>query len=339
VQNIPTFSLLFVGMVHDYWMYRADTEFVRSKLPATRSVLDWFAKYEQPDGLLRQLPWWSFIDWVQDKQVIPTYSASGESCVTTLEYLGALSEAADLESSVGDPLFASRYQGRAAHVRAGLSANCWSASRSLIADNPDQKNFSQQANILAVLYDVIPEDRQREVLKRILAIDPGTTPDGTLSASYYFRFYLARALDHAGLADEYLHSLDPWRKLLPLHFSTWPEVPGNTRSDSHAWTAHPIYDLLTLVAGIEPSSPGFATVRIAPHLSNLASLTATFPHPQGEIKVEYHYSASSADPHAHGGGTLHAVIILPGTLTGTFEFNGQTWTLKPGHGQIEIPMK
>jgi len=337
-QNIPTFSLLFVGMVHDNWMYRPDTEFVRSRLPATRSVLDWFAKYEQPDGLLRQLPWWSFIDWVSSGE-IPTYSASGESCVTTLEYLGALGDAADIENSVGDTLFASRNQGRAAHVRAGLLANCWSASRGLIADNPDQKNFSQQANILAVLYDVIPEDRQREVLSRMLAIDPGTTPDGTLSASYYFRFYLASALDHAGLADEYLHSIDPWRKLLPLHFSTWPEIPGNTRSDSHAWTAHPIYDLLTLVAGVEPSSPGFATVRIAPHLGNLPSLTATYPHPQGEIKVEYRYSGLHAGTDVKGGVTLHAVITLPGTLTGTFEFNGRTWNLKPGRDQIEVPMK
>ena len=65
-------------------------------------------------------------------------------------------------------------------------------------------------------------------------------------------------------------SIDPWRKMLALHFSTWPEVPGDTRSDSHAWTAHPIYDLLTLVAGIEPASPGFATVRIAPHMGDAA---------------------------------------------------------------------
>jgi len=141
------------------------------------------------------------------------------------------------------------------------------------------------------------------------------------------------------MADAYLGSLDPWRKLLPLHFSTWPEVPGNTRSDSHAWTAHPIYDLLTLVAGIEPSSPGFATVRIAPHLGNLPSLTATYPHSQGEIKVEYHYSGLQPDAGAKGGRTLHALITLPGTLTGTFESGGQTWALKPGRSQIEIPMK
>jgi hypothetical protein len=325
-QNIPTFSLLYIGMVHDNWMYRPDPEFVRSLVPGTRTILDWFAQYEQPDGLLRQLPWWSFIDWVSTGE-IPTYDANHESCVTTLEYLGALTDAADLENSLGDPLRASRYQQRAAHVRAGLFAKCWSPSRSLIADNPDQKNFSQQANFLAVLYDVIPKDRQQEVLRKLLAIDPGTNPDGVLSASYYFRFYLARALDHAGMADEYLNSLAPWRKLLPLHFSTWPEIPGDTRSDSHAWTSHPIYDLLTLVAGIEPASPGFATVRIAPHLGNLPSLTATYPHPEGTIKVEYR----------RRGAGLDATITLPGKLTGSFVFNGKTWQLNPGRNSIQAP--
>ena len=326
-QTIPTFSLLWIGMVHDYWLYRPDPEFVRSSLPGTRTVLDWFATHDQPDGLLNQLPWWSFIDWVGDKQEIPTYDAQGESCVTTLEYLGALGEAADLEKALGDPLLATRYQSRAAHVRTGLYDKCWSASRGLIADTPDQKGFSQQANILAVLYDVIPKDRRQQVLRQMLAIDPGTTPDGTLSASYYFRFYLARALDHVGLADQYLPSIDPWRKLLALHFSTWPEVPGNTRSDSHAWSAHPIYDLLTLVAGIEPSSPGFATVRIAPHLGTLPSLTAAYPHPAGEIKVEYQRQ----------GAGLNASITLPGQLTGTFVLNGKTWPLNPGLNHIQAP--
>ncbi|MDR3726458.1 MAG: alpha-L-rhamnosidase C-terminal domain-containing protein [Terracidiphilus sp.] len=325
-QSIPTFSLLYVGMVHDYWMYRPDPEPARALLPGTRTVLDWFSTQANPDGLLHAMPWWSFIDWVS-KGKIPTYSARGESCATTLEYLGALIDAADLEKGLGDPLLASRYEARAAHVRSGLFSQCWSASRGLIADNPDQKNFSQQANVLAVLYDVVPKDRQQEVMRRMLAIEPGTTPDGVLSASYYFRFYLARALEHSGLSAEYLRSLDPWRKLLPLHFSTWPETPGETRSDSHAWTSHPIYDLLTLVAGIEPASPGFATVRIAPNLGALPSLTATYPHPQGEIKVEYQ---------RHGSG-LAATVTLPGKLTGVFVYNGKTWPLTPGLNKIQAP--
>jgi hypothetical protein len=323
-QTIPTFSLLWIGMVHDYWMYRPDAEPARASIEGSRTVLDWFAAHEQPDGLLNELPWWSFVDWVSSG-TIPTYDAHGESCMTTLEYLGALNDAADLEKALGDPLLATRYQSRAAHIRSGLFGKCWSASRGLVADNPDLKNFNQQANILGVLYDVVPKDRQKEVLRRMLGIDPGTAPDGVLSASYYFRYYLARALDHAGLADEYLRSLDPWRKLLPLHFSTWPEIPGNTRSDSHAWTAHPIYDLLTLVAGIEPASPGFASVRIAPHMGALPSLTATYPHPQGAIKVDYRRQGAGLD----------ATVTLPGKLTGSFVFNGKTWPLKPGLNHIQ----
>ena len=119
--------------------------------------LDWFGRHERPDGLLGKLPWWSFVDWVPSGE-IPTYSASGESCVTTLEYLGALDEAADLEKAHGDSGFASRYQGHAARLRKDIFKNCWSSDRGLIADNPDATGFSQQANILAVLYDVIPKN-------------------------------------------------------------------------------------------------------------------------------------------------------------------------------------
>ena len=315
-QSIPTFSLIYIGMLHDWWMYRPDPEPARSALPAARSILEWFSRYEQPDHLLRRLPGWSFVDWVS-KGAIPTYDDKDESCITTLHYLGALDQAADLERALGDPLFAARDRARAARVRAGLRQKCWSTQRNLIADNSDLKNFSQQANLLAVLY--------------------------------YFRFYLARALDHVaqsqqaakspqttpphaglvhtGIADQYLASLAPWRKLLPLHFSTWPETPGETRSDSHAWSAHPIYDLLTLVAGIEPASPGFATVRIAPHLGDLPSLTAQFPHPQGLIVVDYH----------RNGAALDATITLPGTLAGSFLFHGKSFALHPGVNKLHAP--
>jgi len=323
-QTIPTFSLLWVGMVRDYWRYRPDPEPVRTSIAGTRTVMDWFAGYEQPDGLLKKLPWWSFIDWVPSG-TIPTYDAKGESCVTTLEYLGALEDAAALEKGLGDPMRAATYQARVEHVRSGLLSRCWNRVRGMLADAPGENAYSQQANILGVLYDVVPKDAQRGVLRRMLAVDPGTTPTGILSASYYFRFYLARALEHAGMADEYLGSIDPWRKLLAQHFSTWPEIPGDTRSDSHAWTAHPIYDLLTLVAGIEPASPGFATVRIAPHLGKLPSLTAIFPHPEGEIKVDY----------SRKGEGLNAKVTLPDGLRGTFVFKGKVWPLKPGENTIE----
>ena len=324
-QTIPTFSLLWIGMLHDYWMYRPDPEPVRSSLEGMRGVLGWYAEHERPDGLLEKLPWWSFVDWVSSGE-IPTYSKNGESCVTTLEYLGALQDAADLEQHLGDSVAGERDRQRAQLVRDGLYRQCWNPERKLIADNPDKDKFSQQANVLAVLYDVVPRDEQKDVLQSMLSIEPGTTPDGVLSASYYFRFYLARALEHAGMADAYLQSLDPWRKLLALHFTTWPEEPGNTRSDSHAWTAHPIYDLLTLVAGIEPASPGFKTVRVAPHLGDLPALEATFPHPLGPIQVRLHRSGQG----------IEGIVQLPENLAGEFVFRGKSQHLGPGINTIHV---
>jgi alpha-L-rhamnosidase len=323
-QIIPTFSLIWIGMLHDYWMYRPDVSVVKARLPGTRTVLEWFSHYEQPDGLLRKLPWWSFIDWVSRGE-LPTYDAQGESCATTLHYLGALDDAAELEKAVGDTDRAAQGRLRAQHVRSGLYAKCWDAGRKLMADNPAHTAFSQQSNVLAVLYDAIPRAEQQVVLRQVMGIAPGTTAEGILSCSYYFRFYLARALDHAGMGDSYLSTLKPWRDLLPLHFSTWPETPGVTRSDSHAWSAHPAYDLLTLVAGIEPASPGFATVKIAPHLGDLREVTAEFPHPQGLIQVRF----------ARDGDRLKGSVTLPTGLQGKFVWQGRELVLHSGVNRID----
>jgi len=191
---------------------------------------------------------------------------------------------------------------------------------------PDQKGFSQQSSILGVLYDVVPKDHQQEVLRKAMAIEPGTTPDGVLSASYYFRFYLARALEHAGMADEYLNSIKPWRDLLALHFSTWPEVPGDTRSDSHAWTAHPIYDLLTIVA---------ASNRQAPDSQPCASLHIWVRCPPSRLPIRIRRAPSTCSTPAprRPEGNYHSSRHARWNL----RVERQSLALKPGVNTIEAP--
>jgi hypothetical protein len=75
--------------------------------------------------------------------------------------------------------------------------------------------------------------------------------------------------------------------MLDLGLTTWAEKPEPTRSDSHAWSAHPTVNLLTMVAGVEPATPGFETVRIRPHLGSLTTRSATVPTPRGDIVVAY----------------------------------------------------
>jgi hypothetical protein len=321
-QIIPPFSLYWIGMLDDLYWYRRDAQIVTENLQGTRDVLAWFFGYLQPDGLLREPPYWNFVDWVPETEKTPTFDAHGESCVLSLELAGALRDASELERALGDPAIASSYDARLKHMREGIYQHCWSPERKLLADTPDRTMFSEHANILGVLYDVIPKSDQQGVMRRIV-----NDQEHLIPASYYFRFYLARALEHAGLGNLYLDSLGPWRELLPMGFSTWPEMPGDSRSDSHAWSAHPTYDLLTIVGGIHPGSPGFHTVRIAPELGGLKKLTVRYPHPLGDITAQYEVTARG----------LHAEIALPAGLHGSIEWRGQSHPLNDGKTTFDLP--
>ena len=147
------------------------------------------------------------------------------------------------------------------------------------------------------------------------------SPKGMAQATFYFDFYLARALEHAGMGNRYLEMLAPWRQMLRQNFTTWPEQPDPTRSDTHGWSAHPTADLLAIVAGIEPAAPGFAKVKIAPQLGPLKSVKASFAHPKGAITVDYRVD---------GKGGLLAVVSLPPGLSGDFEWGGIGQNLSPG---------
>jgi hypothetical protein len=208
---------------------------------------------------------------------------------------------------------------------------CWDQSLGLLADTPEHKHYSQQANILAVWLDVIPHDQQQAVLNRLLTASDSSfktdaPPPPMSRASYYFRFYLARAMDHAGLADRYLDTLEPWRGMVALGLTTWPEVPEPTRSDSHAWSAHPNYDLLTLVAGIRPSAFGFKSVTIEPHLGSLQHVSAVFPHPLGAIQVAYITNVKK----------VGADIVLPSGLGGKLVWKGHDYPLREGTQHLNL---
>ncbi len=324
---IPPFALLWINALHDYWMYEPDTAILKRTLPGARSVLDWYAPYLREDGILRMTPGWLFVDWRPTlSEMNPKNEQRPDSCVITILYYGALRDAADLETAVGDPAVAVADRVQAAKVRDRLQAKCWAADRQLFADTPAKTGFSQHANALAVLYDLVPKEKRREVLQRITTGKGIDAPDGIIPVTYYFAHYLAEAFDHAGMADRYLGMLQPWRDMVRRHFTTYPESSDPSRSDSHAWSAHPTVGLLTYVAGIRPAKPGFGEVRVEPHLGALTSVDAAMTHHSGLIEARYSTSAKG----------LSATIKLPQKLRGQFIWKGRTFPLRSGKNHFDL---
>jgi len=331
-QIIPPYSLVWISMVHDYWQLRDDPEFIAARLPGVREVLRYFAERSDPvTGAYTGRAWWNFVDWIPQwgtDQVtrlggVPPRDASGDSAILNLQYVYTLQQAAVLLAAFDHPAEAARYTALAQQVRRHVLNTCWDAVRGLVADKSDHGTFSQHANALLILTD--PGDGSldpRAVGERLLT-DTSLTP-----ATFYFSFYVHQALVAAGLGDRYLEQLAPWRGLLAHGLSTVPETPApNSRSDSHAWGAHPLHGLLAYVAGVQPGSPGFKTVRIAPHLGPLDQVESRVPHPAGAIETAFRRSSPAG---------LSAEIVLPAGIEGELIWRGITRPLQPGPNRLML---
>ncbi len=322
-QYIPPFSLWWIGMVHDYWMYRDDPQFVREMLPGVRQVLSFFARYQKPDGVLGRVPWWNFADWVPAwRDGAPPRDADGsESSIIDLQLLLAYQWAADLEEALGSRALASGDRDDTARLASAIQSHYWDSARRLYADNSDHSKWSVHANVLAILAGLAKSDDARTLLDRTLE------EHGLEQPTFYFRHYLHTALNLVGEGDRYLSMLDPWRGMMRLGLTTWAENPEPARSDCHAWSASPNFELFRTVLGVDTAAPGFKKVSIRPFLGDLKEVSGSVPHPNGTIQVRLLRRGSEG---------IHAEIELPSGTPGIFAWAGRTKELSPGRNVVDF---
>ena len=82
-------------------------------------------------------------------------------------------------------------------------------------------------------------------------------------------------------------------------------------------------EFFRIVLGVDSDAPAFAKVKIEPHLGDLKEVDGVVPHPQGDIQVQYKSGSAS--------------IILPGTVSGSFVWQGKKYPLKSGKNKLTLP--
>ena len=329
LQQIPTFSLWWIGMLHDYYLYRDDKDFVRDKLQGTRDVLSFFKRYQMADGSLNDPPYWEFTDWANGKQFkvgkswnagVAPIGANGNSSVLDLQLLWAYQLAAELEGKLGSKEYASVYAQRAAQLKQTIRSKYWVASRGIFADRPEKDAFSQHANSLAILTGVATPTQVTGIAHKLL------TDTTMIPASIYFKYYLHLALIKAGLGNDYISWLSIWRDNIKWGMTTWAEMSdiASSRSDCHAWGSSPNIELYRTVLGIESDAPGFKRVKIEPHLGTITNIGGEIPHPKGNISVKY----------AMQNNKWRINVTLPAATTGRLLWKGKEYPLKAGANNL-----
>lgn len=320
-QVISPFSLWYIGMLHDYWMYRGDDKFIKDKLLGVRGVLDFFSKYQQADGSVKNTPYWAFVDWSGDFAG-GVDRKDGTAAIYDLQLLWAYQWAADMESKIGMPGYAALYNQKAAQLKATIQRKYWDPVRKLYADTKEKKAYSQHANSLAILTGVASAADMK-------AVANGMLKDTSLvQCSVYFKYYLNQALVKAGLGNQYQDWLGIYRENIAMGLTTWAEYSdvNTSRSDCHAWGASPNIEFFRTVLGIDSDAPGFSRIKIEPHLGKMTKVSGTMPHPNGTVAAAYTLDK----------GKWKINISIPQKATGVLIWKAKRYVLLAGENVFVI---
>ncbi len=321
VQVIPTYSLLWINMIHDHYMYKDDLEFTRKYIHGMKSVLDWWTTKVDDTGMPTQMEWWNFTDWSPGFQNgIPDGADDGYSGSIALQFVKTLQYASEMFVDLGYDDEAKKYAALEKSIRESVVKNCYVAEKGMFAETPYKEKFSQHTNIMAILTDAIPKNEQKALMQQIL------DDKSLIQTTIYYKFYLFNALHKVGMGDLYTGLLENWTNQLEQGLTTFAETDIEPRSECHAWSASPNYHFLKIIAGIYPKSKHFNEIIIEPHFNGLKSFKAVMPHPKGEIIVEL----------KRKGNKVKGDITLPKGTTGVFKWNGKEIPLTEGIKLIKI---
>ena len=324
-QLIPTFSLWYIDMLHDYWMYGKDEAFVKEKLMGTRGILEFFKKFQQKDHSLKDVPYWNFTDWCETKGWDggrAPVGKDGYSSVMDLLLLYTYQMAADMEAKIGIPSIAASYQEEARLLQQTIRKKYFDAGKNLFADRTEKDLYSQHANTLAILTGTSTGMEATAIAKKIM------TDTSVTEATIFYKYYVYQAYSKAGFGNDYLNWLQIWKQNIKEGLTTWAEISdiNNSRSDCHAWGASPNIEFFRTVLGIDSDAPSFKKVKIIPHIGNEKKIGGSIPHPSGTIATNYEFKNGKWDIN----------IELPKTITGYFEWKEKKYPLKEGANHFTL---
>lgn len=294
---IPSFCLQWVCAFGDYARYTGDTGLEAEAWPNVVQALRWFTAYLNDDGLLEQVPYWSFVDWGElPKGPAPDVGRGGVVAALNLQYLESLRVAIGMAGRLGDEEAARVFRSLADRLEQGIVRRLWDEEKGVYPDclvgGQLSPRCSEATNSLALLHLHLAGDpRARRIVAALLAEERRV-----VRASPYFMLPVLRALDLHGAGDaamammreRYGAMLDAGATTLWENWDLFYETAAGEikfNSASHAWAAAPLAALPELVLGLRPVDNGFARVEIRPCLFDLTRAQGRISTPAGRYAI------------------------------------------------------
>jgi len=282
-------------MLMDYYDYTGDKSLVVEMAPYVAKLMDTYASWRGPNGILSDAPNYMFMDWVNIGGFACHHPPAviGQGYLTAFFYHG-LEMASRVATLTGDTASVEKYAQLRQEIKTAFNRELWVADKGLYRDGepfvtsvkpydwlPADQNietFSPHVNMLAVLFDLAPKAQQAAIVDKVLAEKP-------LNTQPWFMYWVFKAIDHAGRFDQYgTDQMRRWQ-IMP-ETQSFLEMWG-TGDLSHGWCSSPLVQMSARVLGVTPASPGFDTIAIRPELADLTWAKGSVPTPHGDVTVAW----------------------------------------------------
>lgn len=291
INTIVDYSLLWIISIYNHYQMTADKEFLKVIMPRMESMMQFLLKQTNKLGFITGRPNdWIFVDWSpMDKD--GTVAAEQMFLLQALKSIIVTKKI--LNQSVDD------YQKRYDRLKANTLKYFWSDEKGAFIDcyESGKQNVTRHANILAILFDLVDAQKQQLILHNVLLNDQITA-----LTTPYFKFFEQDALCRLGQLQTVLDTIKSyWGSMISKGATTiWeeydPKIDGPEqyamygdkfgKSLCHAWGASPIYLLGRYFMGLRPTTAGYRTFTVQPHLKNFQQLKCTLPVKNGHVSFK-----------------------------------------------------
>ena len=290
MNGIPSYSMWWVIMQHDWYMYQGKLDYLNQQKQYLVSLLDLLSTFVDDQGKEKlQGVGFRFIDWPSVRDSATVHAGLQALIVITFE------KGARLCNFLGLTDKAKGYEELVSRMKQYV---------------PDANGSNQAASLLSLAGVIDAKEADKTII----------VPNGPDKYSSFMGYYMLQA---QAKADDYDNALDNIRKfwggMLDLGATTfWEEFNlmeaenaaridelvqdgekdyhydtgancyiGLRRSLCHGWASGPTSWLSENILGIKVLEPGCKKIKVEPHLGDLQWVEGTFPTPMGVIYVKH----------------------------------------------------
>lgn len=291
---IPSFMLSWIFSHHEYVSRTGDRSLLAEWWAQMVAVMRWFTRFEGRDGLLHDVPYWSFIDWGEAPSgPAPDVSRGGTVTALNALYLGARARMAALAEMAGDPegagFYGEGHDGRAAALRLLSFVPDRGAFCDSVVEGQQSSSISEPTNLVMLEHAGLPADQASGVLCRVFL-----QPDGpVVRMSPYFHRNFGHVLARAGHArfafDTMIGRLAPackagastiWERYELFHRKAG-DAQAYLSSASHAWGAMLPSFLVEEVLGLRCEDFAGREFSVAPLFRDFPEASIGWPTAEG----------------------------------------------------------